>query len=642
MSFNTTASLLLSVFALCFSLSFSFSVQAQDAPVIPAEVMRIGGGVVNALAWSPDGESLIVGSSAGAYRLDERLNLVEKLTDGRVTALSWSPDGDALAIAEEVPGGESGSLCSLKISSESGTTVLEPNFCAQTLIWSPDQSRLVLLYNGRAKIVSLAGDSTIEPGVPARTAVWSPDGTQIGFGGQDTLFIWNAETNTVDLARAGQGYGDVVSWADDGLTLLCYERTGTRNAVKRCVFDPSSGERTENATLLWRHPGEVYSPESIQMGESRFGFNLNTEAQPTVYVFASGDYTLFKGSAFALKPGVVTVAGLDGTLRNYDPDTGDMLMEQNRLFAPPLTSVAWSPDGTRLAASSYGYDQAIRVWDVDLSATFYTNALTIAAREPADHVMWTPDGSEIVGWGAVVTDTIENRSAFAWDATSGETSRGVENVYTQFDALPLVAWNADFTRKAVAALDENTIDVGDSMTLTTAAPVIKALAWSSNSDRLASISTAGEITVIEVWNAETGARVSTAVQTDVLELDSRIWWSDTGDMLLVSGRHRDYEAFSTWVYESDSGHLILRYGTPQFYPPKIAWKPDDSLIAVEINSAIVFLSTATTKPAAEQIPTSYINWLDWSPDGRYLAGAGADGTIRVWDVSAVGQDDSES
>ena len=35
--------------------------------------------------------------------------------------------------------------------------------------------------------------------------------------------------------------------------------------------------------------------------------------------------------------------------------------------------------------------------------------------------------------------------------------------------------------------------------------------------------------------------------------------------------------------------------------------------------------------------TDYINWLDWSPDGRSLAGASADGTIHVWDVSQVGQ-----
>jgi WD40 repeat protein len=75
----------------------------------------------------------------------------------------------------------------------------------------------------------------------------------------------------------------------------------------------------------------------------------------------------------------VATASWDGTARVWDPDTGQPLtppLRHDNPFDNSLRTVAWSPDGTRLLTA--GNDGTARIWDV------------------------APDTSALADWRAVV------------------------------------------------------------------------------------------------------------------------------------------------------------------------------------------------------------------------------------------------
>ena len=94
-------------------------------------------------------------------------------------------------------------------------------------------------------------------------------------------------------------------------------------------------------------------------------------------------------------------------------------------------TVAWSPDGKRIASGSN--DSAVQVWDATNGGHVYTY------RRHADHVnavAWSPDGKHIASGSDDVTSQV-------WDAVNG---RHILAYRGQTDAIWSVAWSPDGKR----------------------------------------------------------------------------------------------------------------------------------------------------------------------------------------------------
>ncbi|TMC16900.1 MAG: hypothetical protein E6J33_08740 [Chloroflexi bacterium] len=302
------------------------------------------------------------------------------------------------------------------------------------------------------------------------------------------------------------------------------------------------------------------------------------------------------------------------------------LITPYRKHSAPVLSIAWSPDGKKIASASA--DKTVHIWNATSKnpILIYRNH-----NKPVSAVAWSPDGSRLVSgsW-----DT----SVQVWHVQSGRklfTYRGFSR------GVSTVAWSPDGKYIASASLD-TTVQVRQAesgnrlFTYQGHTSPVYAVAWSpvdssssESSWRLASASgAAGKADVdntVQIWYALTGSNL--LIYRDHFYFVTAVAWSPDGKKIASASADTNVQ-----VWNVATGTNILTYRGHSSKVNAVAWSPDGTRIASASEDRTVQVWDATT---GETLFTyrghaKEISSVAWSPNGTRIASAGYDTMVHVW------------
>ena len=396
------------------------------------------------VVFSPDSTKLAVGSAEGIKLLEvptgEHIYTRQHIDFGklespvRIFSVAFSPDGTKLASA---------SWDGVKLwdveTGQNITTLRGHTRVVSSVAFSPDGLTLAShLVDGIQMWEVSTGQhiSTLaEPSNFVTCFAYSPDGTRLVTGSADarnaehTLKLWDVETEE-NIATL-QGHTDLV-------TTIAHSRDGTLLA---------SGSQDKTVKLWAVSTGEIiatlqghekrifsiaFSPDSTKLASGSEDTSIRLWEVPT----GKALYTL-GGVNSPQVPVQVLPARRPGEAIN-ELQTDDTVDIEPEIIRGLVFSVAFSPDGTKLASASW---DKVKLWDVETGHYFAT--LTNELESSSFSVAFSPDGTKLAcgSW----EDRVE-----LWDIP---TQKHIASFPGHTGNVRTVAFSSDGTKLASGSVD---------------------------------------------------------------------------------------------------------------------------------------------------------------------------------------------
>jgi len=318
-----------------------------------------------------------------------------------------------------------------------------------------------------------------------------------------------------------------------------------------------------------------------------------------------------------------------GTVKLWDVASGrEILTFKGHSNNNEVHSVAFSPDGKRLASASVDFNRIseLKMWDVASGNEIWT-----LQTGPAWRVAFSPDGKLLAVAGGVKARKGKGPglgTVTLWDAAS---RRQVLTLEGHTDIVNDVAFSPDGRRLASASSDKTVklwelASGKEYLTFKGHTDAVRSVAFSPDGKRLA---TASRDQTVKLWDADS--------DKELLTLPGHKGWV-TSVVFSSDGKRL---ASASWdqtvkLWDAASGRELQTLKGHTSVLDSVAFSPDGKRLATASQDKTVKLWNAAGVQQAPGLTLrghgGKVNAVAFSPDGKRLASGSEDHTVKLWDA----------
>jgi WD40 repeat protein len=431
------------------------------------------------------------------------------------------------------------------------------------------------------------------------------------------------------ILASPSGQVTAVAYSPGGKTLAAAYRDGTIR-----LWDPASRRLLSTATwdgaalaLAFTGGGrtlEVAGPAAV--GVWNLASRARIAGQPLADVTGVADVTGGRSVAFS-PDGTRLATGGDGNVRLWETATRQEIGAPMSSGVAPVAAVAFSSDGATVAAA--GSDGTVQLWDATTQQEIGTTMTASAAEVGA--LAFSPDGKFLAAGGA-------DGNVRLWDVAA-QTQEGA----TMATGAPVAALSFSANGTTLATAEKGagggstelwslaTHEQTGTALAAQGSGRVSTVAFAPGAGALATGDGNGTITL---WNPAGFHQSSVAAAAGTPESMTTSGGhppavlSARGDVLAVSGGHGTVRLGSATTRRPIGRPIIIHHAVSG-----LALSPDGKTLAVTAGGLQLW-STATGQRIGASLPAAdAAGPAVFSPDGRLMAAIGVDGKTRLWTVA---------
>ncbi len=570
----------------------------------PLGDLLAGGGSVESVAFSPNGQTLAVGDYNGDVGLWDTASGQRTATlavGSPVYAVAFSPNGQTLAV------GDDDGVGLWDTASGRRTATLTERSPVLSVAFNPSGQTLAAGdLDGRVGLWATASGrrtAALAVGSPVYAVAFSPNGQTLAVGDYNgDVGLWATASGKLTATLAEGAPVASVAFSPSGQTLAAGDLGGHVG-----LWGTASGQHT--ATLAEGDPvyTVAFSPDGQTLAAGDLGGHVGLWDTASGQHTATLAATLAEGSpvyTVAFSPDGQTLAAGDynGDVGAWDTGTGQRIITLAE--GSPVYTVAFSPDGQTLAVGGPGGN--IGLWDTASGRRI----ATLAVGAPVISVAFSPDGRTLAAG-----DT--SGDIGLWDTASGRRTATLAEGYPVYT----VAFSPD--GQTLATGDYSDIGLWDTASgqrIATLAghPSVDSVAFSPNGQTLAAGDTADDV---GLWDTASGRRIATLPEGAPV---TSVAFSPDGRTLAAGDTNGD---IGLWDTASGRRTATLAEGGPVH---AVTFSPDgQTLAAGDTGGNVGLWDTANGRRTASLGEGGPVYAVAFSPDGQTLAIGELNGNIAL-------------